>query len=100
MPDALRPEERAYVTALCAACPPLADARATAGAFVQMLASHDANALDPWLVSAERTELRAFAKGLRRDHDAVLAAILFQWSNGQVDRQVHRLKLIKRTMYG
>ena len=65
-----------------------------------MLASHDANALDPRLAAADGTELRAFATGLRRDHDAVLAAILFRLSNGQEEGQVHRLKLIKRTMYG
>jgi transposase len=37
---------------------------------------------------------------LRRDRDAVLAAILFPWSNGQVEGHVNRLKLVKRTMYG
>jgi len=36
----------------------------------------------------------------RRDKDAVLAAILFRWSNGHVEGQVNRLKLIKRTTYG
>ena len=99
-PESLREDERAYVTALCASCPPLAEARRVAAAFVQLLASHDATALGPWLGEAEHTELRSFATGLRRDHDAVLAAILFRWSNGQVEGQVHRLKLIKRTMYG
>jgi transposase len=45
-------------------------------------------------------ELRSIAAGLRRDRDAVLAAILFPWSNGQVEGQVNRLKLVKRMMYG
>lgn len=98
-PSPLQPEEQAYVAALCASCPPLEEARRAATAFVHMLASHDATALDAWL-TAERTELRSFATGLRRDHDAVLAALLFRWSNGQVEGHVHRLKLIKRTMYG
>ncbi|MGI8548739.1 MAG: hypothetical protein ACR2M1_15650 [Gemmatimonadaceae bacterium] len=31
--------------------------------------------------------------------DAVLAAILFRWSNGQVESHVNRRKLIKRTTY-
>lgn len=65
-----------------------------------MLASHDANALAPWFAAAACTELHAFAAGLRRDHDAVFAALLFRWSNGQEEGQAHRLKLIKRTMYG
>jgi transposase len=43
---------------------------------------------------------REGAIGMRCDHDAVLAAIQFPWSNGQVEGHVHRLKLLKRTMYG
>ena len=34
------------------------------------------------------------------DHDAVAAGIEKPWSNGQVEGQVHRLKLLKRQMYG
>jgi transposase len=30
----------------------------------------------------------------------VLAALQTPWSNGQVEGQVHRLKLVKRQMYG
>ena len=65
-----------------------------------MLTVHDATALEAWRTTAARTELQSFAAGLRRDHDTVLAAILFRWSNGQVEGQVHRLKLMKRTMSG
>ena len=68
--------------------------------FRRMLDAHDPNALAPWLDTAEHSELRSLAAGLRRDKDAVLAAILFRWSNGQVEGQVNRLKLIKRTKYG
>ena len=32
--------------------------------------------------------------------NAVLAALSLPWSNGQVEGQVNRLKLIKRQMYG
>lgn len=99
-PDALRPEERDYVDALCMTCPGLDRVRSLATAFARMLNEHDANALEPWLSAAEQSELRAFAASLRRDRDAVLAAVVFHWSNGQVEGQVHRLKLIKRTMYG
>jgi transposase len=99
-PESLRVEERDYVDALCAASPRLDRVRSLATEFARLLREHDSRALDPWLVAAEQSELRAFAAGLRRDRDAVLAAVLFQWSNGQVEGQVQRLKLIKRTMYG
>jgi transposase len=41
-----------------------------------------------------------FAKHLCRDEQAVLAALQHSWSNGPVEGHVHRLKPIKRSMYG
>ena len=41
-----------------------------------------------------------FAKGLKRDNEAVKNAPSEKWSNGQVEGQVNRLKFIKRQMYG
>jgi transposase len=98
--EALRPDEQDYVELICAHVPALATARRLSLAFEQLLKKHDANGLAPWLETAAQSELRAFARGIGRDRDAVLAAILFQWSNGQVEGQVHRRKAIKRSMYG
>src|SRR5712691_1296748 len=39
-------------------------------------------------------------KRLKKDYDAVKAGLTLSWSNGQTEGQVHRLKLIKRQMYG
>jgi len=44
--------------------------------------------------------LDSLAAHLQRDQAAVLAAMQLPWSNGHVEGQVHRLKLIKRQMYG
>jgi transposase len=99
-PEALTAPERAYVGAVCAACPALATVCALAAEFRRMLTAHDATGLSPWLTAAEQSDLRPLAVGLRRDRDAVLGAILFPWSNGQVEGQVNRLKLVKRSMYG
>ena len=44
--------------------------------------------------------LRSFAAKLRQDEAAVRAAMIEPWSNGPVEEQVNRLKLIKRSMYG
>lgn len=60
----------------------------------------DAGALAPWLARAEasgETEFREFAAGLRRDLAAVEAALTHEWSRGQVEGQVNRLKSLKRT---
>ncbi len=59
--------------------------------------------LDEWLTEAEKSkigELRSFAEGLKQDQAAVQAAIAEPWSNGPVEGQVNRLKVIKRSMYG
>jgi transposase len=59
--------------------------------------------LDAWLDAAEDSEvaeIENFARALRRDYEAVAAALEYEWSSGQVEGQINRLKLIKRQMYG
>ena len=59
--------------------------------------------LDAWLVQMENCgvkKLQNFAWGLRQDYDAMKAALVYDWSNGQVEGQVNRLKTIKHQMYG
>src|SRR5712692_9985459 len=56
-----------------------------------------------WLDRVEKQgvpELQSFATGLKKDYDAVKAGLTLEWSNGQTEGQVHRLKLLKRQMYG
>lgn len=60
-------------------------------------------ALPSWLASAQGSsvrELRQFAQGIERDRAAAEAALSREESNGPVEGQIHRLKLIKRMMYG
>ena len=78
-------------------------ARKLTQSFCKLLRDRAADKLDTWLEEAERCGLKAFknfAIGLRRDYDAVKAAFTYEWSNGQVEGQVNRLKFIKRQMYG
>jgi len=68
-----------------------------------MIRSRNALALNPWLEGAIRSgvpELRTFATGIKRDQAAILAALTYEWSQGQVEGQIHRLKLLKRQSYG
>jgi transposase len=44
--------------------------------------------------------MRRFAAGLRKDMDAVRAGLTQKWSNGPVERFVHKLKLLKCQGYG
>ena len=71
--------------------------------FVQIIRERQPEELDGWIERAKNSaapELRRFAAGLKRDEAAVRAALEEPWSNGPVEGQVHRLKLIKRQMYG
>ncbi len=59
--------------------------------------------LDLWLsdcLSSGVSELQTFATGLRREYDAIHAALELPYSNGPVEGQVTRLKQIRRAMYG
>jgi transposase len=44
--------------------------------------------------------LQSFATRIKEDYAAVRAALETTWSNGQTAGQTHRLKLLKRQMYG
>jgi len=71
--------------------------------FCSMIRERDREALRPWLKDVAESgidALKQFSKGIKQDIDAVTNALLYEWSQGQVEGQVNRLKLIKRQMYG
>ena len=69
--------------------------------FKRMMRARQADGLIEWCADAEQIPaLNGFVKGIRRDCDAVKEALRSEWSNGQTEGQVNRLKTIKRTMYG
>ena len=71
-----------------------------AQSFFRMFKDRNVQALTGWLKAAQATALAGFAAGLERDLDAVREALRLPWNQGHVEGQVHRLKLIKRQMYG
>ena len=102
-PEDLKEEEQGLLTQLTESCSDAAKAYALAQAFTQMVRQRDEAALDGWFVAVDASglqELRSFAAGLRRDEAAVRAGLSLPWSQGQVEGQVNRLKLIKRSGYG
>lgn len=101
--DDLKEAEVGTLDRLLDACPAAAAAYPLAHAFLRMVRERDEQALTPWLVLVEASELPelcSFAAGLRRDEQAVRAGVRLPYSQGQVEGQVNRLKLIKRSMYG
>jgi transposase len=102
-PENLSTEDRHMLALLGQAHVQVTLACELAQAFAQMIRSRNASALALWLTEATASgapELRTFAKGIRRDQAAVLAALTYEWSQGQVEGQIHRLKLLKRQSYG
>lgn len=71
--------------------------------FTQILRERAAEDLAAWVRDAAQSgieELVEFVKRLRQDRDAVEAACTLEWSQGQVEGQITRLKAIRRQMYG
>jgi transposase len=71
--------------------------------FADLVRRKESKRLDQWLNSAKNSKIRAitgFATKLKDDLDAVRNGVTYQWSNGQVEGQVNRLKMLKRQMYG
>jgi hypothetical protein len=72
-------------------------------AFIGLLHQKTDQGLTGWLEKAQQSsvaELISFSNGLVRDEAAVRAGLRLNWSQGQVEGAVNRLKLIKRSMYG
>ncbi|MBA3442196.1 MAG: ISL3 family transposase [Pyrinomonadaceae bacterium] len=101
--DRLKDEERLVLERLCYLFPDLKAAQELALDFAQMVRHRAADLLPGWLRSATQSKLKefvGFARGLSEDYEAVRNALKYEWSNGQLEGQVNRLKLIKRQMYG
>jgi transposase len=74
-----------------------------AQAFRTLLKDRCVSAFDTWLDTADLSPLKAvrnFSKSLRDEYSFIRAALEHEWSNGQTEGQVNRLKFIKRQMYG
>ena len=102
-PDELTDEEKPVVELLRRLSPEAARAQELAVGFVGLVKERRADDLRGWLIEAGRSgvaEFRSFANGITSDFEAVRAALEHEWSQGQVEGQVHRLKLVKRQMYG
>ena len=104
-PDAeLDSDERALCDRLEQCDRGLASAAALGREFRAMVRGRHADRWGAWIKKARApgtpADLQTFAQGLQADEGAVRAALTSEWSNGQVEGQVNRLKLIKRQMFG
>jgi len=98
--DKLPEAEQAFVLALLAQAPDLANGIAVAKRLNLLFRHKSQESLDAVLADAAGTPLAEFAANIRRDLAAVQAALDLPWTTSPAEGQINRLKMLKRTMYG
>jgi transposase len=102
-PSDLTSDDRAKLAQITGRCEELTITRDLVRQFADMLCNQRGEHLEAWTTRAEASpvsELRGFAKGLRKDWAAVTAGLTTPYSSGAVEGHVNRIKMIKRQMYG
>jgi transposase len=83
--------------------PELAAAIDLTQGFTKLVRERLPQQLDVWLEQAMSSSMklfRGFAQGLKEDYAAVKASLMTDISNGPVEGNINRLKLLKRQMFG
>jgi transposase len=102
-PERLSAEQQALIDSLCKADAAIAAAHTLARDFATIARERQGERLEAWIaeaIAADIPDLRRFALGLLPDKEAIRAGLTEEWSNGQTEGQINRLKLLKRQMYG
>lgn len=102
-PEKLKPDQQQQLAKLNECCPEIPILYELTQGFAAVFRGKQSDALQNWVVEGNRAgmpEISRFCDGLLRDAKAVTAAVTLPWSNGQVEGQIQRLKLVKRQMYG
>src|SRR5258707_390096 len=102
-PEQLTDTQRMLLERVCQTNATLEELYQLGQQFALMGKQRRARRLHPWLRRVSQsasTELQGFASGIKRDYAAVKMALSVPWSQGQVEGQITRLKLLKRQMYG
>jgi len=102
-PDNLDDEDKAKLAAARERCPHLDALAGHVTEFAKILTGRHGGRLDGWITTVEaddQPDLHSFARGIKRDYDAVLNGLTMTWSSGIVEGNVNRLKMLKRQTYG
>jgi transposase len=98
--DSLPQTEQNFVSRLLLQVPGLAECVAAAKRLNAVFRRKSKETLDKVLEDAAPTALGSFVASLRRDLNAVQAALVLPWTTSPAEGQINRLKMLKRTMYG
>jgi transposase len=100
-PGELTNEEKQTAELLCRLSPEVGRAQGLALGFIEVIKERRVDDLRGWLVEAQRSEVAefvSFANGITAGLQAVRAALEYEWSQGQTEGQVHRLKLVNLSL--
>ena len=102
-PKQLTAEKQAELELICQRSETARKTYALTQQFMTMLRRRRGQEFETWLSAVEAShipQLCRFARSLLKDKDAVVAGLTLSYSNGPVEAQVHKLKLVKRSMFG
>jgi transposase len=95
-PGHLDDEEKSKLSRILNRCQHLDDLAGHVTEFAKILTGRHGDRLDDWITAVEagdQPDLHSFARGLRRDHDAIINGLTLPWSSGKVEGNVNRLIL-------
>ena len=99
----LTSQQAQIVDTLKRQCPGFAVMRKLVFSFRAILRGGKVTTFHRWMEEARKTGIHSlvrFVRTLKQDLSAVEAAVSETWSNGPVEGQLNRLKMLKRQMYG
>jgi len=102
-PQKLSARDQRYLKALSEISPEIAETHRLAQDFAAMVRKQSSEELEVWIeetLTVGPDALQDFAEGLGDDEAAVRAALTEEWSSGQVEGRINKLKMLKRQMYG
>lgn len=98
----LNMDDKSFLQLLYSRSPMIKETADLINRFKNLFQTKEEGSLKKWLedVAKSSSGIKRFAKGIQSDFEAINNAVITQYSNGQVEGQVNRLKNIKRRMYG
>ena len=102
-PDTLTEDDALQLKRILARSPTLDATYRHVRDFAEIMTTLQGERLPHWLSQIDEDgapAVRAFAKGLRTDLDAVTAGLTTSYNSGAVEGTVNRIKMIKRQMFG
>lgn len=102
-PDRLDSEHAQQLKEILTRVPALARTTEHVRAFAELMNERRGRELKDWIERVQQDQIPAlhtFATGLLQDLDAVVAGLSLRYSSGAVEGHNHKIKMIKRQMFG